>query len=72
MIQFEDIIEKVRRNNPDADVEVLRRAYVFSADEHKGQVRRSGEPYLVHPLEVADFLADMHLDVTAISGRAAA
>ena len=67
MIQFEDIIEKVRRNNPDADVEVLRRAYVFSADEHKGQVRRSGEPYLVHPLEVADFLADMHLDVTAIA-----
>ncbi len=67
MIRFEDIIEKVRRNNPDADVEVLRRAYVFSADEHKGQVRRSGEPYLVHPLEVADFLADMHLDVTAIA-----
>ena len=67
MIRFEDIIEKVRRNNPDADVEVLRRAYVFSADEHKGQVRHSGEPYLVHPLEVADFLADMHLDVTAIA-----
>ncbi len=67
MIRFEDLIEKVRRNNPDADVELLRRAYVFSADEHKGQVRHSGEPYLVHPLEVADFLADMHLDVTAIA-----
>jgi guanosine-3',5'-bis(diphosphate) 3'-pyrophosphohydrolase len=45
----------------------LRRAYVFSAFEHKGQVRHSGEPYLVHPLEVADLLADMRLDVVAIA-----
>src|SRR6185369_14038482 len=43
-----------------------RRAYVFSAFEHKGQVRHSGEPYMVHPLEVADFLADLKLDVVAI------
>src|SRR5438309_1695611 len=56
MIRFEDLIEKVRTTNPDADVELLRRAYVFSAYEHKGQVRHSGEPYLVHPLEVADLL----------------
>jgi hypothetical protein len=54
MIRFEDLIEKVRSTNPDADIELLRRAYVFSAFEHKGQVRHSGEPYLVHPLEVAD------------------
>ena len=67
MIRFEDLIEKVRANTPDADVELLRRAYVFSAYEHKGQVRRSGEPYLVHPLEVADMLADMRLDAVAIS-----
>jgi GTP pyrophosphokinase len=67
MIRFEDLIEKVRRANPDADTELLRRAYVFSAYEHKGQVRRSGEPYLVHPLEVADVLADMRLDVVAIA-----
>jgi GTP pyrophosphokinase len=67
MIRFEDLIEKVRANNPDADVELLRRAYVFSAFEHKGQVRHSGEPYLVHPLEVADLLADMKLDVVAIA-----
>src|SRR5436853_5167561 len=67
MIRFEDLVEKVRANNPDADVELLRRAYVFSAFEHKGQVRHSGEPYLVHPLEVADLLADMKLDVVAVA-----
>ena len=67
MIRFEDLVEKVRANNPDADIELLRRAYVFSAFEHKGQVRHSGEPYLVHPLEVADQLADMKLDVVAIA-----
>src|SRR5213078_1701528 len=67
MIRFEDLIDRVRANMPDADVELLRRAYVFSAYEHKGQVRHSGEPYLVHPLEVADLLADMKLDVVAIA-----
>ena len=67
MIRFEDLVEKVRGNNPEADIELLRRAYVFSAFEHKGQVRHSGEPYLVHPLEVADLLADMKLDVVAIA-----
>ena len=67
MIRFEDLLEKVRVANPDADTELLRRAYVFSAYEHKGQVRRSGEPYMVHPLEVADILADLRLDVVAIA-----
>ncbi|HEY7474398.1 MAG TPA: bifunctional (p)ppGpp synthetase/guanosine-3',5'-bis(diphosphate) 3'-pyrophosphohydrolase [Vicinamibacterales bacterium] len=67
MIRFEDLTEKVRAANPDADTELLRRAYVFSAYEHKGQVRRSGEPYLVHPLEVADILADLRLDPVAIA-----
>ncbi len=67
MIRFETLLEKVRSYTPEADLELLRRAYVFSALEHKGQVRHSGEPYLVHPLEVADFLADMKLDVVAVS-----
>jgi len=67
MIRFEDLVEKVRAANPDADTELLRRAYVFSAYEHKGQVRRSGEPYLVHPLEVADILADLRLDAVAVA-----
>ena len=67
MIRFEDLVEKVRSYSPDADLELLRRAYVFSAFEHKGQVRHSGEPYMVHPLEVANFLADLKLDVVAIA-----
>ncbi len=67
MIRFEDLLEKVRAYSPDADVELLRRAYVFSAFEHRGQVRHSGEPYLVHPLAVADFLADLKLDAVAIA-----
>jgi GTP pyrophosphokinase len=67
MIRFEDLLEKVRGYSPDADLELLRRAYVFSALEHKGQVRHSGEPYLVHPLEVADILADLKLDVVCVA-----
>src|SRR2546425_2006465 len=67
MIRFEDLLEKVRAYSPDADVELLRRAYVFSAFEHRGQVRHSGEPYLIHPLAVADFLADIKLDAVAIA-----
>ena len=45
MIRFEDLLDKVRGYSPDADLELLRRAYVFSALEHKGQIRHSGEPY---------------------------
>ena len=67
MIRFEDLLDRVRGYNPDADLELLRRAYVFSALEHKGQVRHSGEPYLVHPLEVADILAGMKLDAVCVA-----
>src|SRR5918992_4413053 len=67
MIRFEDLLERVRGYTSDEEREFLRRAYVFSALEHKGQVRHSGEPYLVHPLEVASILADMKLDVVCVS-----
>jgi GTP pyrophosphokinase len=67
MIRIEDIVEKVARNHPQADLDLLRRAYFFSAREHKGQTRASGEPYLVHPLEVANILADMRLDAVSVS-----
>lgn len=67
MIRIEDIIEKVVENHPRADGDLIRRAYLFSALHHKGQKRASGEPYLVHPLEVANILAEMRLDDVSVS-----
>ena len=67
MIRIEDIVEKVHKNHPQADMDLLRRAYLFSAKEHKGQKRASGESYLVHPLEVANILADMRLDEVSVA-----
>src|SRR5215216_2204630 len=62
MIRFETIIDKVRENHPGANEDLLRRAYLFSAREHRGQIRKSGEPYLIHPLEVANIIAELKLD----------
>jgi len=67
MIRFEDIQETVKGHHPKADLEILRKAYIFSAVEHKGQVRASGEPYLVHPLEVANVLAEMRMDPICVA-----
>src|SRR6516165_1569870 len=67
MIRFEDLLDRVRTYSPDADVEFLRRAYVFSAFEHRDQVRRSREPYLIHPLAGAEFLVELRLDAVAIA-----
>src|ERR687886_2621752 len=67
MIRIEDIVEKVATNHPQADLDLIRRAYLFSAKEHKGQKRASGESYLVHPLEVANILADMKLDEVSVA-----
>lgn len=60
-------MEKVQQQHPKADLDLLRRSYFFSALHHKGQVRASGEPYLVHPLEVANILADMRLDEVSVA-----
>lgn len=67
MIRIEEVIAKVTANRPGADVDLIRRAYLFSAMHHRGQTRASGEPYLVHPLEVAEILADMRLDEVSVS-----
>jgi len=67
MIRFETIVEKLRKNHPNADEDLLRRAYLFSAREHRGQIRKSGEPYLVHPLEVANILVDLNLDPICVT-----
>jgi GTP pyrophosphokinase len=67
VIRFEDILERVERSHPQVDRDLLRKAYIYSAMAHRGQVRRSGEPYLVHPLEVAYVLADLDLDVPTVA-----
>ncbi len=67
MIRISDIIDKIYDYNPDADLDLIDRAYVFSAKVHDGQVRLSGEPYLSHPLEVAGILADLKLDVVSVA-----
>src|SRR4026208_1108553 len=67
MIRLEDILAKVERHHPGDNFDLIRRAYIFSAKEHKGQVRASGEPYLTHPLEVANILAEMKMDAVTVS-----
>lgn len=67
MIRFDDILEKVSSSYSEKDITLLKKAYVFAAQAHKGQTRRSGEPYLSHSLEVANMLADMKLDKTTLA-----
>ena len=67
MIRINDIIDKIADYVPDADLDIVKRAYIYSARVHEGQVRLSGEPYLSHPLEVAGILADMKLDPESIA-----
>jgi len=66
-VNLHDLIAKVRDYNPGADIATLQRAYDFSADVHRGQKRKSGEQYLVHPLEVAGIIADLRLDVPSVA-----
>ena len=69
MRRFNDIADRVLEYNPSCDLSLLQRAYVFSAKGHEGQERLSGEPYLVHPIEVAGILVDMRMDeVTVAAG----
>ncbi|MFH1654685.1 MAG: bifunctional (p)ppGpp synthetase/guanosine-3',5'-bis(diphosphate) 3'-pyrophosphohydrolase [Pseudomonadota bacterium] len=66
MIRLSEILDIVSSYNKKADLDEIKKAYVFSAKVHQGQTRRSGEPYLIHPLEVAAILARMQLDVPSI------
>jgi len=68
MIQFEDLLSKVQSYRTSDDLSLLSKAYEFCAAEHKAQKRLSGEPYVSHPLEVANVLADMKLDVVCLVG----
>jgi GTP pyrophosphokinase len=61
-VRFNDVADRMLEYNPQSDLGLLQRAYVFSAKVHEGQERLSGEPYLVHPLEVASILVDLRMD----------
>ncbi len=66
MIRLNDILQRVASYHPDPDLDIIKKAYVYSAKVHQGQLRKSGEPYLVHPLEVAGILAELRLDEASI------
>lgn len=66
MIRLNDILDTVVSYNPGADLNLIRKAYVYCAKVHQGQTRLSGEPYIIHPLEVAGLLATLKLDVPSI------
>ena len=66
-MRLNDILDAVSNYAPNADLDVIMRAYVFSAKAHAGQMRKSGEPYLTHPLAVAGILADLKMDVDTIA-----
>ncbi|HBB40610.1 MAG TPA: bifunctional (p)ppGpp synthetase/guanosine-3',5'-bis(diphosphate) 3'-pyrophosphohydrolase, partial [Proteobacteria bacterium] len=63
----EALIEEILERHPEADVTLLQKAYLYAARMHGGQLRRSGEPFLIHPLEVAKIVADLHLDDVTIA-----
>src|SRR5436190_3535187 len=66
MLQITDIVERVHGYYPGADIDLIRRCYAFAAKAHDGQLRRSGDPYVVHPLGVAATIADLKLDVPSV------
>lgn len=66
-VRLEDIVEQVQGYHPEADLDLIRRAYIYSAKVHQGQTRLSGEAYLIHPIEVAKILADLKLDGASVA-----
>ncbi|MEM1378158.1 MAG: bifunctional (p)ppGpp synthetase/guanosine-3',5'-bis(diphosphate) 3'-pyrophosphohydrolase [Pseudomonadota bacterium] len=67
MMRQMDLIERVQRYKPDANEDLLNKAYVYAMNKHGDQTRASGDPYFTHPLEVAAILTDMHLDERTIA-----
>jgi GTP pyrophosphokinase len=65
--RLEALLKQVQTNRPTEDVGLIRKAWEFCVKHHEGQMRASGEPYIIHPLEVAEVLAEMKMDATAIA-----
>ncbi|MFC4558921.1 RelA/SpoT family protein [Virgibacillus kekensis] len=68
ILTIEDVIEKARRYLTEEDTGFLRRAYDFAENAHKDQYRKSGESYIVHPVQVAGILVDLEMDPETIAG----
>ena len=66
MLQVEELIQRVRAYQPTADVELLQRAYDYSYRAHSGQMRKSGDPYFVHPASVAGIITELRLDTASV------
>ncbi|HEY3357520.1 MAG TPA: bifunctional (p)ppGpp synthetase/guanosine-3',5'-bis(diphosphate) 3'-pyrophosphohydrolase [Polyangia bacterium] len=66
MIRLQDVVAKVEGYHPGADLDLIKKTYVFAAHQHEGQNRMSGEPYIVHPLGVAALIAELKLDVASV------
>ncbi len=67
LTKFRDLMKRMQANRPQDDLTIVKKAYDYSLKNHEGQTRASGEPYLVHPLEVALVLAEMKMDPVAIA-----
>jgi GTP pyrophosphokinase len=66
MLQAEQLIERIRIYQPTVDADLIQRAYDYSFKMHAGQTRKSGEPYVVHPVSVAGIIADLRLDAASV------
>jgi len=66
MVRLTDILEKVRSYHPSADTDLINKAYVYSSRMHDGQLRKSGDPYFIHPVSVANIIAEMRLDAASV------
>ena len=66
MHQLDQIVTEVAGYDPNADLALVRRAYEFAAQAHEGQTRKSGDPYVTHPLSVARIIAELKLDVSSV------
>src|SRR5271169_5951899 len=67
LTKFRDLMKRLQENRPQEDLTIVKKAYDYSLKNHEGQTRASGQPYLVHPLEVALVLAEMKMDPVAIA-----
>ena len=65
-VSIDDILEKMKKNNRKSDLKLIRRAYEFAKEKHGDQLRKSGEPYIIHPVQVAYILAELELDDSTI------